>query len=238
VSSCGLIISVITEIYSVLTLLSKYSESKVVCDNDALRRTDEYHALWGLTDGNMRLCRIYQGPDIQVKVLHASFHPMENSTSEFKLTQGIISLSDEKSWDKAKLEWELLNIYWIEEPQTCLCGHYPINEICVLTNKKNGKTVEVGNCCVKKFLGLDSDKIFQCIKRVRKDITKGLNAETIQYAYNEQWVSLWEKDFLFDTARKRKLSPKQLAKRMALNRKVLRSIVRPSQKVSKSIFEL
>ena len=43
----------------------------------------------------------------------------------------------------------------------CLCSHFPIKEICVIRNRVNGVRAEVGNVCVKKFLGLPSGKIFE-----------------------------------------------------------------------------
>lgn len=71
--------------------------------------------------------------------------------SEYKLTQGIIQLSNSDMWDTAKLEWSLLYIYEAEEPETCLCSHSPIIEVCVLKNKYNHNTTIVGNSCVKKL---------------------------------------------------------------------------------------
>ncbi len=47
----------------------------------------------------------------------------------------------------------------------------------------------------KKFIGLPSDKIFQAIKRVRKDDQKSLNAEAIFHAYDKGWINDWEKAF-------------------------------------------
>ena len=143
---------------------------------------------------------------------------------EYKLTQGIIELSESKKWDSAKLEWRLSEVYEAEEPETCLCGHYPIIEICVLSNKRNGNTTHVGNCCVKKFIGLPSDKIFQAIKRVRKDNEKSLNAEAIQYAHDRGWINDWERDFYLDIMRKRKLSAKQLRKKIQINEKLSRNM--------------
>ena len=85
--------------------------------------------------------------------------------SQYKLSAEIVAQSEAQAWDEAKLEWKLDHIYWEEEPDTCLCGHYPINELCILRNAKNGNTALVGNCCVKKFMGLPSDKIFQSLKK-------------------------------------------------------------------------
>ena len=59
--------------------------------------------------------------------------------SEYKLTNEIIGLSQSKVWDTAKLEWSLSQIYEADEPERCLCGHFPIIEICILQNKFNSK---------------------------------------------------------------------------------------------------
>ena len=146
--------------------------------------------------------------------------------SEYKLTAEIISLSQSDIWDKAKLEWALNEIYQAEEPETCLCGHFPIIEICVLRNKFNGNNATVGNCCVKKFIGLPSDKIFQAVKKVKKDNQKSLNAEAIEYGKNKGWLNQWEYDFYMDIMRKRNLSSKQLRKKIQINKKFARNMQR------------
>lgn len=141
--------------------------------------------------------------------------------SEYRLTKEIIARSVSSNWDEAKLEWELSEVYETDEPETCLCGHYPIIECCVLSNKLNRSSATVGNCCVKKFIGLPSDKIFQAVKRVRKDQEKSLNAEAIDHAYRSGWINEWEKNFYFDNMRKRNLTPKQRAKKLEINRQML-----------------
>lgn len=67
------------------------------------------------------------------------------------LVREILKLSEAKTWKEAKLEWKCFWRHHVREPQRCLCGHYPINEICVLTNTLNHHQVEIGNVCVKKF---------------------------------------------------------------------------------------
>jgi hypothetical protein len=67
---------------------------------------------------------------------------------EFQLTTEIIARSVATTWDAAKLEWSLLEVYEAEEPETCLCGHFPIIELCVLSNRRNQAEATVGNCCV------------------------------------------------------------------------------------------
>jgi hypothetical protein len=148
--------------------------------------------------------------------------------SEYKLTEEIIKRSESQTWDIAKLEWSLHQIYEADEPETCLCGHFPIIEICNLRNKLNGKFATVGNCCVKKFIGLPSDLIFQAVKRVRKDIEKSLNSEAIHHAHEKVWINDWEFKFTIDTMRKRNLSAKQLKTRTTVNEKMLANMNRNS----------
>lgn len=152
--------------------------------------------------------------------------------AEYELTQQIIAHSVAKTWDEAKREWSLDHIYEASEPERCLCGHYPIIELCVLRNKLNGNVATVGNCCVKKFIGLPSDKIFQAIKRVRKREDAALNSEAISYAHDQRWINEWEQSFYSDTLRKRKLSEKQIAKRVQINKRVLARIA--ASKISPS----
>ena len=142
----------------------------------------------------------------------------------YKLSAEIIAMSVADTWDRAKHEWELEDVYHEKEPDTCLCGHFPINELCCLRNAKNGKRALVGNVCVKKFLGLPSDKIFGAINRISKDANKALNAEAIEHAFKKSWISQWEYGFYFDTWRKRSLSARQRAKRAEINERVLRYI--------------
>jgi hypothetical protein len=143
-----------------------------------------------------------------------------------ELAEKILELSVAKTWDEAKLEWSLLEVFKEEEPDTCLCGHYPIFDNCIIQNRQNGALATVGNVCVKKFLGFPSDKIFRAVSRIAQDEKRSLNAEAIDHAHGKGWISDWERKFCFDTLRKRDLSSKQLAKRIQINRKVLGLIAR------------
>jgi hypothetical protein len=151
--------------------------------------------------------------------------------SEYRLTTEILVLSAGKTWDEAKLEWRLENINKVNEPSTCLCGHYPITELCTIRNKKTGNSAIVGNCCVKKFIGLPSDKIFQAVARVQKDWWRSLNAETIEHAFTKGWVTDWERRFYFDTMRKRvgSMSAKQSKKRHEINVSIVNKIIQSPQ---------
>lgn len=153
---------------------------------------------------------------------------MEGS-NQAKLREGIVALSDSKIWYLARLEWTIDYIILLESgeaSETCLCGHHPIRELCYLFNKKNRNRTLVGNVCVEQFLELGSAAIFDCLKRIVEDDTKALNAATIVYARSHQWISSWEENFCNDTAKKRKLSGKQLAKRVEINRRVLTRVTK------------
>lgn len=146
--------------------------------------------------------------------------------SEYQLTTELIELSNAGTWDEAKLEWGLEHVWREDEPDTCLCGHYPIIEICQLRNRLNRSTAIVGNCCVKKFTNLPSDLIFQAVKRIQDDEERAINAETIDHAYQKGWINDWERKFYMDTWRKRKLTGAQRNTRIQINQKVLRGVVR------------
>ena len=96
---------------------------------------------------------------------------------QYKLCSDIIYLSEAKTWKESKSEWYLLDVFISDDPGTCLCGHFPILEICVLQNRRNGNRTIVGNVFVKRFLRLRYDKLFSGINRVSKDSSRSPNSE-------------------------------------------------------------
>jgi len=150
----------------------------------------------------------------------------EAEMAHYELAAKIVALSVADTWNEAKLEWSLIDVFKEEEPDTCLCGHYPIIENCVLGNSLNGQKAIVGNVCVKKFLGLPSDKIFRAINRIAQDNERALNAEALDHAYRKGWINDWERKFYVDTMRRRGLSGKQREKRIQINKKVLSKVAR------------
>lgn len=140
----------------------------------------------------------------------------------YQLASEIIKLSVSDYWDTAKLEWTFEYAYQSEGPETCLCGHYPIKNICVIKNLKNNRQTEVGNCCINKFLGIDKgNKIFDSIKKLKDDISKSMSAEVLEYLNEKKILTPYEYDFYTDTLRKRILSEKQLNIREKINKKLL-----------------
>src|SRR5688572_8422160 len=106
---------------------------------------------------------------------------------EYQLAKAIIERSEASTWDRARLEWTLETVYFAESPDECLCGKYPIIELCVLRNRLNNREATVGNHCVKKFLRLSSDQIFAALRRIQADSTKALNPDAIEYAHRRGW---------------------------------------------------
>ncbi len=134
-----------------------------------------------------------------------------------KLSKQIIKRSLHNEWETAKNEWEFVTGY--QQPNSqCLCGKTPIKNVCVLNNKLNGNTAKVGNCCVTKFLDISiSDKIFQSIRKLKKDINKSMNADTLEYLKDRDIINEWEYEFYKDTRLKRKPTTKQLTIRIRIN---------------------
>jgi len=138
----------------------------------------------------------------------------------YKLTEEIINLSESKLWESAKLEWNFEYAYQSEQAQTCLCGHSPISNICIIKNFKNLIETEVGNCCVNKFIGIDEgNKIFLSIKKIKNDRTKSISLEVIEYLKKKKIIDQIEFRFYIDILRKRNLSYKQLEFKKKINQK-------------------
>jgi len=144
----------------------------------------------------------------------------------------IILRSEAKVWDKARGEWKLNDVWISKEPETCLCGHRPIKEICEIKNRLNGRTTEVGNCCVKHF-GLErKDAVFNSIKRVKGGKSSSFNEETIELAHDLRIISDRDREFYLNIWRKNddSLSDAQLKWKRDINRSLLSRFVKTGQK--------
>jgi hypothetical protein len=146
--------------------------------------------------------------------------------SQEKLHFEIIVRSEATTWEKARQEWGLKDVWMSDEPETCLCGHHPINEICEIENRENGTTTEVGNCCVNHFLGIDSDQIFRSIKNVLKEAGASFNPPTIELAHQLRIIGDKDREFYLDIWRKRELTSKQLKWKQDINRKLMARFVK------------
>lgn len=140
------------------------------------------------------------------------------------LMNEIVDCSNSDIFIVAASEWDWIDSYLIpfgEDLDFCLCGH-EIRECCIIRNRYTGHERVVGNCCVNKFMTTESDLVFQCISRLRVDITKSLNSATIEYAYRKLAISEWEYNFYYDIKKKRKPSYKVLKIKTRINKNVLK----------------
>ena len=146
--------------------------------------------------------------------------------SQQKLITALLARSQSKIWWQAQLEWEFVTIYKGNGEDSCLCGHAPIIELCKLRNKLNENTAIVGNCCVKRFMNIQTDLIFAAVKRIERDSTKSVNVRTLNHAIREAWITEWEYDFYQRIHRKqfKNLTPKQASIKIELNQKILKRI--------------
>ncbi len=108
-----------------------------------------------------------------------------------QLRDSILALSAATDWEVARKERSFVDISEADEPETCLCNHLPVIEICTIFNRTTGHRAEIGNRCVKRFLGLRSDLVFAAIKRIRKDIGKSLNADAIVFFHRRGLLNAW-----------------------------------------------
>lgn len=108
------------------------------------------------------------------------------------LQSEILARSLATDWETAKKEWSLLSISEADEPETCLCSHFPIIELCTIANRITNIQVDVGNVCVKRFLGFRSDLIFASIKRIRSDLTRSCRRRSaVPRARDHQRLGIW-----------------------------------------------
>lgn len=149
-----------------------------------------------------------------------------------KLKENILSLSSSNDWDIAKWERLLDHIYFLdpkiwETLWSCLCWHYPIQEVCVIKNTINWESTEVGNQCIKKFMpSLDQTNIFDSLSRIKKNKTTSPSIELINYSYIKAFINDWEKKFCLSTHGKKTLSAKQKDIRIKINNKIINHLVK------------
>jgi hypothetical protein len=144
---------------------------------------------------------------------------------EYRLHSELLKLSHSKNWSQAKLEWRFESAYIADEPDTCLCGHFPIIEICTIYNIETKCKADIGNHCVKQFLNIEEqESIFVSLRKILKDGTKSVNSQTIKYAFDKQWVSIQDYKFYLAIWRKRILSEKQAQWKSDINNRIIKEV--------------
>ena len=140
------------------------------------------------------------------------------------LKQHILPLSRSRSFDAARKERTLIGIEVSEEWDNCPCGK-EIMEHCYIENEATGARTHVGNVCINRFIGIDTGNLFAGLKRIIEDPQANANEDLILHAYRLGYIFEKEFDFLMQTRRKRKLSPKQLAWKEKINRRITKQTV-------------
>jgi len=142
-----------------------------------------------------------------------------------KLAKTLVENSIASNFKEAIEEWDLKHIQKADNWNNCLCGK-DIKELCFIHNKKTDVEFIIGNECIKKIcpghplLG-KTNTIFDCLDRIRKDLTKAPNKALLLYAKNNNVLNDWEYKFTEDTRTKKKLTDKQINCRVKINKKLL-----------------
>jgi hypothetical protein len=142
-----------------------------------------------------------------------------------RLKAHILPLSRAQSFETARREWDLVGVELSAELDNCPCGQ-EIREHCYIRNRVTGHTTHVGNVCINRFIGIDTGNLFPGLKRIAQDPSANANQDLIEHARMLGYLySDKEYEFLMQTRHKRKLSPKQLAWKQLINRRIVNKIV-------------
>lgn len=151
----------------------------------------------------------------------------ENAAMEHnfeKLKAHILTLSESSSFSVARLEWKLFAVEVSEDFDWCPCGQQ-IKEHCHIQNTINGHKTYVGNICINRFLGIDTGNLFEGLRRIADDDSANANRDLIAHAYNLGYIFESEYNFLMQTRLKRRLSPKQIAWKQKINKRIINATV-------------
>ncbi|GIK70932.1 MAG: hypothetical protein BroJett020_22270 [Bacteroidota bacterium] len=141
-----------------------------------------------------------------------------------RLKAHILPLSRAKDFETARTEWKLIAVEISDEFDSCPCGQ-EIKEHCYIENTRTGHKTYVGNVCINRFIGIDTGTLFDGLKRIAEDESSNANEDVIEYANERGFLFDKEYDFLMDTRLKRKLSPKQIAWKRKINRRIINQTV-------------
>lgn len=138
------------------------------------------------------------------------------------LCKEIKERSRSNNWDEAKLEWNVVDMEFVDEPEMCLCGHFPIVEVFTLENKYTGENVRVGNVCVNKFI--HKNKAFDGYKRILKSETASATMDLLQFARDKGIITVRDYDFYVSIIKKRVLSERQSKWKVDINLRIINHI--------------
>lgn len=140
-----------------------------------------------------------------------------------KFIKKCLALSENKTeWIIAKSEWQEEYVYVCEGMLTsCLCGH-AIKHVAICINKINHTEIKVGSTCIKSFFGIDIMDIIKQIESIKSNNESSFTLEVFNFLKKKANLNDWETKFYIDTYRNRQLTEKQLSKRIAINKKILK----------------
>ncbi len=141
-----------------------------------------------------------------------------------RLKAHILPRSVAKDFESARSEWDLMYVEISDEPDHCPCGQQ-ILEHCYIRDRLTHRETYVGNVCINRFLGIDTGNLFDGLKRIRSDPSANANESVIEYARHKGFLYESEYQFLHSTKLKRKLSDRQVAWKMKINRRILSQTV-------------
>lgn len=143
------------------------------------------------------------------------------------LKNHILPLSENKSdFNLAKTEWTLDHIYRTTHSGQCPCTKKGIIEHCYIRNTINGNMTFVGNVCVRKFMEIDTGKLFSGLKKLQDNEKAKPNRDLIEYAMQKGYLhGLNEYQFLKNIEMCRNLTEKQQRWLCFINRRIIQATV-------------
>lgn len=146
---------------------------------------------------------------------------MGEKVNREKLRQHIIERSKSDDFNIAKEEWQLVEIEYSEAWDNCPCGQ-EIKKLCYIKNKFTKVKTYVGSTCIDNFMGMDTEKIFRGLKKIKEDINANANEALINYAWGLGYL-YGEKEykFLMDIKNKRRFTARQSEWKEKINKRIL-----------------
>jgi len=141
-----------------------------------------------------------------------------------RLKEHILPLSNANIFEVARTEWVLDSVEISDEFDYCPCGK-EIKEHCYIRNTVTENLTYVGNVCVNRFLNIDTETLFDGLKRIKKNLGANANLAVIEYAEEKGFLFDSEPTFLRETIKKRKLSDRQKNWKKKINQRILNGTV-------------
>lgn len=144
-----------------------------------------------------------------------------------RLKAHILPLSKSSNFDDAKREWTLVAIEKSEQTDNCPCGQ-KIREHCYIRNTETNAHTYVGNVCIRRFMGINVQTLFDGLERIRGPEAARANHDLIEYAKERGYLyDEREYQFLLSIRKKqtRTLTEKQLNWERKAQRRILEQLV-------------